>query len=100
MRAPIDTGAYGVTSPRIMPVASSERVTMRGCVIMAARAAGLHPHEILSRDRSREIVNARQHAFFLGKSGGLSLTQIGRHWGYDHTTVLHGIRAHEGRTGQ
>jgi len=33
----------------------------------------------------------------IAHSAGKSLPMIGRHFGYDHTTILHGIRAYSER---
>jgi chromosomal replication initiation ATPase DnaA len=52
---------------------------------------------ILSRSRSREIVEARNEAFYHSQKLGKSLPQIGRFYARDHTTVLNGIRRHKQR---
>ncbi len=56
-------------------------------------------NELISPRRSREVVRARHECFWrLKKETSLSFPQIGRYFGgRDHTTVLHGIRAHEKR---
>ena len=58
--------------------------------------------EMLSQRRHREIVWPRQEAMYeCARRTGASLPQIG--WalgGRDHTTVLHGIRAHKQRMGK
>lgn len=62
---------------------------------------GLQPEQVRRRDRHKEFVLPRQHAFLEcvaqlrsnGKSH-YSLCQIGRYFGdLDHSTVLHGARA-------
>lgn len=45
------------------------------------------------RCRERECVRARWLAFWVARRRGYSLPSIGRHFGYDHTTVLSGARA-------
>lgn len=57
--------------------------------------------DIIGPRRYRELVWARQHAFYeLRSRTNLSSTQIGRMCGNrDHTTVLHGIKTHAKRYG-
>lgn len=61
---------------------------------------GLTVPEVKSDRRAATIIDARYEAFYrLAKETPLSLPQIGRKFGgFDHTTVLHGIRKHEQRT--
>ena len=96
---PIECGAYMVTAGVIAPPSDIVRTTVFSAVIEAARANGEDPAKILSRDRSLPVSAARHHAFYIAKGNGLSLSEIGRNWGYDHTTVLHGLRAHAARNG-
>lgn len=60
---------------------------------------GLTLAEIKATRRKVKIVDARYEVFFrLSKETSMSLPMIGRKLGgYDHTTVLHGIRMHEKR---
>lgn len=60
---------------------------------------GLTVWEVKATRRKVKIVDARYEAFFrLSKETAMSLPMIGRKLGgYDHTTVLHGIRMHEKR---
>lgn len=55
--------------------------------------------EIRSHRRARKITTARQEAYYLiNQSTLLSLPKIGRLMGgFDHTSVLHGIRKHQER---
>lgn len=57
--------------------------------------------EIIGNRRARHLVIARHEAFHrLSTETTMSLPQIGyRMGGKDHTTVLHGIRAHKKRMG-
>jgi hypothetical protein len=63
---------------------------------------GVSQVEIVSARRSREVVRARHHLMWLlRKETHWSLPHIGRFLGgRDHTTVMHGIRAHEARIRQ
>src|SRR5688572_8169073 len=43
--------------------------------------------------RRMSVASARQVAYYLARCRGLTMTDIGRHFGgRDHTTVLHGVR--------
>lgn len=55
--------------------------------------------EMLSERRQRHLVYARQDAMWrIRQQTTFSLPRIGGFFGgMDHTTVLHGIRAHEAR---
>ena len=49
--------------------------------------------EIFSRRRFPEVVEARSHVWsILYRQHGYTMARIGRIWGRDHSTVLHGIR--------
>lgn len=53
---------------------------------------------LLRNGRASEVVQPRQCAMWLGRTlTRLSLPQIGRQLGLDHTTVLHGIQRHAAR---
>lgn len=65
----------------------------------------ISPCLIMSRSRARDAVEARQEAMAVAYSKKKwngerkwSLTRIGDYFGRDHTTVMHGIDAHEKRT--
>lgn len=63
---------------------------------------GLTVEQVMKRDRHGPIVRARQEFFYRAKHDcGKSLSETGNFFGgLDHTTVLHGIRAHEKRMNQ
>lgn len=59
---------------------------------------GLTTNQILSRDTSRRFVWPRQEAMWcLHMTGRYAVAEIGRFFDRDHTTVLHGVRAHAKR---
>jgi len=63
-----------------------------------AKELGMPVPAILGPGRTRDVVMPRQMAFYVaGQVVGLSLTQIGLGMNRDHTSVLHGIRAHTER---
>jgi hypothetical protein len=54
---------------------------------------GIASQNLYTVTRKREIVNARQIIFFIVRPCDLlSLDSIGKHYGKDHATVIHGIR--------
>ena len=56
---------------------------------------GIPVDVILSDNRTREVVPTRQAAFYYCvKKLHISLPEIGKHMGKDHTSVLHGARKH------
>lgn len=78
--------AMGPCGPQ-MPEIVSEVSTM----------TGIPMEEICSTKRRQDFVRARQLAMWHGHRSGLSMPQIGTFFGYDHTTVLHGIRQTQAR---
>ena len=56
---------------------------------------GIPPTLILGKQRQRQIMAARHHAMYrMSQETDMSLAEIGRQMGRDHTTVISGIRAH------
>jgi chromosomal replication initiation ATPase DnaA len=66
-------------------------------VVDVAAEAGVSAAAILGPRRDKHIAQARQAVMYLARLEGHSLSDIGRAMGRDHTTVLHGIKAHEER---
>ena len=59
-----------------------------------ARETGLPVTDIMGASRTIPIAHARQEAMRRAyRTGQFSTTQIGRVFGRDHTTVIHGINA-------
>ena len=80
-----------------VPMAPSERVTASDIIHEVCQRYGILKQDLISGTRQRHIAKPRQECMFrLSNEMGMSLPQIGRILGgRDHTTVLHGIRAHE-----
>lgn len=57
---------------------------------------GVSPLLVAGDNRQREIIAARNEIFAALAALGYSRTAIGRAFGKDHTTVMHGIRRHLG----
>lgn len=59
---------------------------------------GISRDDILSPRRTLNVAHPRQIGMYLCKALTLqSLPEIGRRFGRDHTTILHGVRKIEGR---
>lgn len=57
-----------------------------------AAAFEIPERALWSRARHKGVLEARQAAFLIARQRGISLSSIGRAFGRDHTTVMHGIR--------
>lgn len=53
-------------------------------------------HEVLGLTRRRNVVNARHEAMSALHDQGMTYPQIGRFFGRDHTTVMHGVKRWRG----
>ena len=80
--------------------------TMKTILAEAAADHGLRPSDITGDRRFIHHVRARQDFMWrarqvkwLDGKPRYSLPQIGQFLGVDHTTVIHGVRAHEKRMG-
>jgi chromosomal replication initiation ATPase DnaA len=92
---------HGLWSPPSARVADAPRETMRGIITNIALEYGLTYEDLIGRSRFARIVRARHdavHECWLRRRW--STPQIGKAFGdRDHTTVLHGVRAHRRRLG-
>lgn len=71
-------------------------------VIAASEAgrAGITTDQLMGRSSARLIAHARQDAMRrIREALGYSYPRIGRFFGRDHTTVVHGVRASAARAG-
>lgn len=75
------------------------RPTPRQIMRRVAQLRGITVDDIIGESRKRPIAHARQETMWeLRQRTRLSLPHIGLMLGgRDHTTVLHGVRAHEAR---
>lgn len=79
-----------VPPPRVR--AAPARRPVRDIAIEVSAETGIPVADIYGRSRRAPIVRARRMVWQRARSQGLSLPQIGRTTGHDHTTVLHGLR--------
>ena len=81
--------------PRARGAASPTLVAIQDAV---CAVCGLSREELLSPRRSTRVAHARQLAMYLARElTPMSLAEIARGFDRDHTTVLHAVRAVDGR---
>jgi chromosomal replication initiation ATPase DnaA len=77
---------------------TGRRWLMTEIVTEVSAAYGITRADLMGRNKRRKPSIARHHAMWLMRlTPGRSLTRIGQFFGVDHTTIHHGVRAHEGR---
>lgn len=83
----------------VLEIDPPPRRTMVDIATEAAHLHGLQLADLKGASRLRNIVHSRQQAMAeMYATGRFSLPQIGAFLGgRDHTTVLHGVRAHKAR---
>jgi hypothetical protein len=73
-------------------VSASCRDLGESTVATVAAAFGLRATDIMGRSQTRKIAKARAVAMAGMHQAGFSLTDIGRFFSRDHTTVLHALK--------
>lgn len=63
-----------------------------------ANSRGLCPVRLLAGDKHRVFVTARWHVWRELYVGGCSFASIARASGFDHTTIMHGLRRLRGES--
>ena len=66
-------------------------------VIEVCVDAGVSPKDVMGTGRLAKVCRVRQRLFYDFRAEGMSLPEIGRFFGRDHTTVLHGVNAEKER---
>ncbi|MEJ7875906.1 MAG: chromosomal replication initiator protein DnaA, partial [Solirubrobacterales bacterium] len=102
---PLASGAID----RALPTTAASPTPSQGAVVApsvaaiqeaVASVAGISRAELISAKRTPVIARARHLAMFLTRDlTPLSLVQIAREFNRDHSTVIHAIRAVDGRNG-
>lgn len=95
----IESGAYAVTRGVIPESGIAAGSALRWAVIVAAERHGMRPDDLMARTHRWRVSHARHEAFHLAHKAGLSVGEIGRYFGFDHTTVIHGLRSYARRNG-
>lgn len=76
------------------------RPSAASIMAMHARRSGYTVGDFKGKGKHRHLAHARQDCMAdIRKRTGYSAPQIGRMFNRDHTTVLHALRAVEGRAG-
>lgn len=76
------------------------RASVRGFVKDVAREFGLTIDTLIGRSLEPKICRVRQIIWYRAHAEGYSLPQIGKVFGRDHTTIMHGIRNEKKRRGE
>lgn len=97
----IEKALYGEHYSRFDAAADRNAPTIREIITQTAEWHGLTYDDLTSRRRTIAFTPARHEAMWrCAVETSHSLPQIGRHFGgRDHTTILHGIKAHSRKTG-
>lgn len=99
-RSFMDVHGAMVTADTILPGRwQPQRVTIRDICEEVCARTGLTLPEIRGLSRVARVVQPRQEVMWLAAKAGKSTPEIGRFFSRDHTTVIHGIRAHQRRIG-
>jgi chromosomal replication initiation ATPase DnaA len=90
----------GVARERMIVVEMERQVDIDELTMRVVNEHGVSLGEMQSKSRVQKIVNARHHLMYLLRTeGDWSLKRIGfAIGGRDHSTCIHGIRAHQKRT--
>lgn len=82
------------------PLMSNAQRSKRAILEQVERETGVPPQIVLGKSRRPGHVSARYQAMYLMKAGlRLSYPRIGRIFGKDHSSVIHGVREHCRRNG-
>ena len=71
---------------------------LRSICIETAANYGLTEDILKGPDKTKGVSQVRQEVMYLMRQAGISYQQIGRYFNRDHTTILHGERAHAKRS--
>jgi len=58
-----------------------------------AKVAGVKVEELMRAGRTQRIAHARFCCYYMAYDLGMSYKEIGRFFGCDHTSVIHGVRS-------
>ena len=85
----------------ILATHGETRATMAEIVNSVAVDSAVPAVDIMGRDKARRIAHARQEVMRRASViAGLTNSEIGRFFRFDHTTIIHGIEAATGRLGR
>lgn len=76
------------TVPGLLEPSAQDR--MNNIIELVCEKTGLTRRELMAKDRSRRVVEARQICMYMiRKYTNMTLTAIGRAFNRDHTTIIH-----------
>ena len=85
----------------ILATHGETRATMAEIVRSVAVDSAVPAVDIVGRDKIQRIAHARQEVMRRASViSGITKSEIGRFFSFDHTTIIHGIEAATGRLGQ
>lgn len=85
---------------RAMIAAIKGRAHIRAIAKHVCAEAGMKIPDIMGRSREAHLCRVRELIWFIAHENGVSLPQIGRVFGRDHTTILNGLRNEKARRGE
>ena len=98
LSSPLVRRALGRAEAGGAPTPTAEPPTLTAIQDAVCAVHGVSREDLLSARRSAPVTRARQQAMFLARElTPLSLTEIARGFGRDHTTVMHAVRQVAGR---
>lgn len=86
---PIDTTLDDPLDPFMPSFKQSQAQRMAE---IAAKRYGVSVEDVLGPSKEKHFVEARRYAWKMARRSGWSLTEIGRAFNRDHTTILVGLR--------
>ena len=97
MGTPIDMDMTRAALQSLVTARESRKIDCPLIIAIVAEKYGMTPSDLTGKRRSQDIALARQVAMYICREmTELSTTAIGRAFGRDHTTVLHGCEKIEG----
>lgn len=97
MGAPIDMDMTRAALNSLVTAREDRKIDCELIIAIVADKYGMEPSDLTGKRRSQDIALARQVAMYICREmTELSTTAIGKAFGRDHTTVLHGCEKIEG----
>jgi len=82
---------------RYLGVPAAKAFNWRRMAKSVAERHGLNLPDILGDEKTKKVTKARQEVMSELRDRGWSYAQIGQAMARDHTTIMHGVKAHEQR---
>lgn len=98
-RCMTDSYNQGLLGRSVVQFAGQQSNIIERHTLYICERHGVTREQLKSPERTKDIVRARQELMHLLICAGMSVAGIGRYLNRDHTTILHGVRAHKKRNG-